>query len=265
KRTNSLIVLATPQTTAVIEMLLEQLDGKQSRPRENIHIYVLENAVAEELVKVLSEIPGKGASGKKAKAPVISKDVKISADKATNSLVIIAEPDEYIVLEGIIKKLDSPRIMVYVEALIMEVTVDKAMSLGVEWRVGNNYDGGYGDDSDGGFWFGGNVGTDSDAGLDNLTSGLLSSGFIAGVLGRGITLGSVTFPTIGAFIRANKGDSDFNIIATPQILTLNNEEASIEVGQTIPFVTRVDRGTNVDDRSIQSFEYKDVGITLKVT
>ena len=267
KRTNSIIILATPQTTAVIEMLIGQLDGKQSRPRENIHIYVLENAVAEDLVKVLSAIPGKGPSKKKgkgkAKAPVISKDVRISADKATNSLVIIAEPDEYIVLEGIIQKLDIPRIMVYVEALIMEVSVDKAINLGVEWRVGDSYDGGYGEGSSGGFWFGGNV--SPNRGLDDLATGLLSSGFIAGVLGRGITLGTVTFPTIGAFIRATKSDADFNIIATPQILTLNNEEASIEVGRNIPFVTRVDRGTNVDDRAIQSFEYKDVGITLKVT
>ncbi len=263
KRTNSIIVLATPQTTAVIEMLLGQLDGKQSRPRENIHIYVLENAVAEDLAKVLSQIPGKGTSRKKGKAPVISRDVKISADKSTNSLVIIAEADEYSVLEGIIKKLDVPRIMVYVEALIVEVTRDKAMNLGVEWRVGNNYDGGYGENKDGGFWFGGNVGPNS--GLDNLSRGLLSSGLIAGVLGRGITLGAVTFPTIGAFIRATKSNSDFNIIATPQILTLNNEEASIEVGRNIPFVTRVDQGTNVNERAIQSFEYKDVGITLKVT
>lgn len=263
RRTNSIITLATPQITAVIEMLIGQLDGKQSRPRENIHIYGLENAVAEDLVKVLTEIPGKGPSKKMGKPPVISKDVKISADKATNSLVIIAEPDEYIVLEGIIQKLDVPRIMVYVEALIMEVSADKAMNLGVEWRVGREYGEGYGGDSDGGFWFGGNI--SPNFGLDNLATGLLSSGFVAGVLGRGITLGAVTFPTIGAFIRATKADSDFNIIATPQILTLNNEEASIEVGRNIPFVTRVDRGLEVTDRAVQSFEYRDVGITLKVT
>ncbi|MBW1768841.1 MAG: type II secretion system protein GspD, partial [Deltaproteobacteria bacterium] len=79
--------------------------------------------------------------GKKGKAPLISKDVNISADMATNTLVIIAEPDEYQILEEIIKKLDMPRTMVYVEALIMEVSTTKAMELGVEWRLGNIYNG----------------------------------------------------------------------------------------------------------------------------
>jgi len=88
---------------------------------------------------------------------------------------------------------------------------------------------------------------------------------VAGVIGRGITLGSITFPTIAAFVRAVKSDSDFNIISTPQIMTLDNEEASIEVGSNIPFVTQVDQGTETTSRAIQNFQYKDVGVTLKVT
>ncbi|MBW1861073.1 MAG: type II secretion system secretin GspD [Deltaproteobacteria bacterium] len=263
ERTNSLIALATSKTMADIEMLIGKLDQKQIRPRENIHIYHLENAVAEDLAKVLSEIPGKGTAGKKGKAPLISKDVNISADMATNTLVIIAEPDEYQILEEIIKKLDMPRTMVYVEALIMEVSTTKALELGVEWRLGNIYNGGYGSDQEGGFWFGGSTG--NNARLDSLSDGAIPGGFVAGVIGKGITLGAVTFPTIGAFIRAVRSDSDFNILSTPQILTLDNEEAVIEVGQNIPFVTRVDQGTSVTDRAIQSFEYKDVGVTLKVT
>ena len=264
ERTNSLIVLAISKTMADIEMLIGRLDQKQIRPRENIHLYHLENAVAEDLAKVLSEIPGKGGEDKKkGKEALISKDVNISADIATNTLVIIAEPDEYQILEEIIKKLDTPRTMVYVEALITEVSITRAMELGVEWRLGNIYNGGYEAGQDGGVWLGGSTG--SSARLDSLSDGAIPGGFVAGVIGKGITLGAVTFPTIGAFIRAIRSDSDFNILSTPQILTLDNEEAVIEVGQNIPFVTRVDQGTSTTDRAIQSFEYKDVGVTLKVT
>ena len=267
ERTNSLVVLAAPANMARIKMLVEKLDYKRARPRENIHIYPLQNAVAEDLAKVLLEIPGKGTKDEKVKAPAVSKDVQISADKSTNTLVIIAEPEEYAILEDVIKQLDEPRTMVYVEALIMEVSATKAMDLGVEWRVGNEYDGGFSAGSSGGVWFGGSRGSNTPI-ADTINTGTvtgLPAGFVAGVIGNGITLGSITFPTIAAFVRAVKTDSDFNIISTPQILTLDNEEASIEVGQNIPFVTRVDLGDQTTSRAIQNFEYKDVGVTLKVT
>jgi general secretion pathway protein D len=264
ERTNSLVALAAPPQMARIRMLVERLDQSLVRSRENIHIYSLQNAVAENLANVLAELPGKGTKDEQIKAPTISKDVQIISDKATNSLVIIAEPEEYAILQEVIKKLDQPRAMVYVEALIMEVSATKAMDLGVEWRLGNEYDGGFGAGEPGGVWFTGARG-DTETASEIISTGTLPVGFVAGVIGRGITLGNITFPTIASFVRAVKTDSDFNIISTPQILTLDNEEASIEVGQTIPFVTRVDLGDQVTSRAIQSFEYKDVGVTLKVT
>jgi general secretion pathway protein D len=244
---------------------VDKLDQRQVRPRENIHIYPLQNAVAENLAKVLMEIPGKGTKDEKAKAAPVSKDVQISADKATNMLVIIAEPEEYAILEEIIRKLDEPRTMVYIEALILEVSASKALDLGVEWRIGNEYDGGFGAGKSGGVWFGGSRGGDTSNADSFASGGGLPLGFVAGVIGRGITLGSITFPTISAFVRAVKTDSDFNVISTPQILTLDNEEASIEVGKNIPFVTQVVESSQVTDRPIQNFQYKDVGVTLKVT
>jgi general secretion pathway protein D len=271
KRTNSLIVRAVPEDMAKIRGLVERLDQRQVRSREGIHIYQLENAVAEDLASVLMEIPGKGGGdtaeeGEKKKAPLISKEVQISADKATNTLVVIAEPEEYEVLKGVIEALDVPRIMVYVEALIVEATTTRALDLGVEWQVGNEYDGGYGDeegDENGGVWFGGS--RSPDGRVSDMAAGAFASGFTAGVVGRAITLGDVVFPTLGAFIRAAETDSDFNILSTPQVLTLDNEEATIEVGQNIPFVTEVNEGSEDDSRTIQNFEYKDVGVTLKVT
>jgi general secretion pathway protein D len=267
ERTNSLVVLAGPNPMAKIKVLVDKLDQKQARPRENIHIYALQNAVAENLVKVLMEIPGKGTKDEKTQAAPISKNVQISADKASNTLVIIAEPEEYDILEGIIKKLDEPRAMVYVEALIMEVSATKALDLGVEWRLGNTYNGGYAAGQPGGVYFGESQGSNAPI-ADALNSGTISglpAGFVAGVIGRGITLGSITFPTISSFVKAVKTDSDFNIISTPQILTLDNEEASIEVGQNIPFVTQIVTPTQTTEQPIQNFQYKDVGVTLKVT
>ena len=96
------MVLAGPNPMAKIKVLVERLDQRQVRPRENIHIYSLQNAVAENLAKVLMEIPGKGTKDEKAKAAPVSKEVQISADKATNTLVIIAEPEEYAILEEVI-------------------------------------------------------------------------------------------------------------------------------------------------------------------
>jgi general secretion pathway protein D len=270
KRMNGLIVRADPGQMTEIRRLVDRLDRKQIRSREGIHIYQLENAVAEDLAGVLMEIPGKGGEtakeGEAEKAPLISKEVQISADKATNSLVIIAEPEEYEVLEKVIRTLDVPRIMVYVEALIVEATSTRALDLGVEWQVGNEYSGGFTNepnDQNGGVWF---TGSRSPEGrVSDLAAGAFASGFTAGVVGRAITLGDVVFPSLGAFIRAAETDSDFNILSTPQILTLDNEEAVIEVGQNIPFVTEVNEGDEADSRTIQNFEYKDVGVTLKVT
>jgi len=267
ERTNSLVVLAGPNPMAKVKLLVDKLEQRQVRPRENIHIYSLQNAIAETLAKVLMEIPGKGTKDEKAKAAPVSKDVQVSADKATNTLVIIAEPEEYAILEEVIRKLDEPRPLVYVEALIMEVSASKALDLGVEWRLGNTYDGGYGAGQPGGVYFGGSQGSSSPV-ADAINTGTvagLPAGFVAGVLGKGITLGSITFPTIAAFVRAVKTDSDFNVISTPQILTLDNEEASIEIGQNIPFVTQVVESSQTTDRPIQNFQYKDVGVTLKVT
>jgi general secretion pathway protein D len=263
ERTNSLIILASPKDMASMEMLIERLDRRETKQRASIHIYPLENAVAEDLAKVLSEIPGKGVDEKdKGKSPLISKEVQISADKATNSLVIIAEQEEYELMEEIIRRLDIPRIMVYVEALIIEVSADKALQLGVEWRVGDEFDGGFGVGSSGGVWMGQTPGAGE---LDNLGRGNVPGGFAAGVIGRAITLGDVVFPSIGAFVRAVRSDSNFNVISTPQILTLDNQEAVIEVAKNIPFVTRIDQGTEITSRAIQNFEYRDVGVILKVT
>jgi len=139
ERTNAIVLLASEGDTDNIRRLIKSLDKETPKGQANIHVYYLENANAEELAKVLQDIPQKStadtAPGKKT-APVVSDKVRISPDKATNSLIITADQGDYVVLESIIKKIDIPRAMVYIEALIMEVNVDKDFRLGTEWLAG---------------------------------------------------------------------------------------------------------------------------------
>jgi len=259
-RINMLIVLADRQNTQMVKTLIKTLDQPTPLGAGNIQVVYLANAQAEELAKVLAGLPAKAPQ--KGKQPVISTEVKIVADKATNSLVITAKPEEFQVLEPIILKLDIPRKQVYVEALIMEVSVSLDVSVGVNWTGAGKTDLPFG--ADDGVAFGGsNTGA---IGVLDQTGGLaLPSGLTAGVVSFPITIGGITFSNLAAIINASQTNNDFNIISTPQLMTLDNEEATVVVAENIPFSTRVDEGTAVTDRAIQSLEYRDVGTTLKIT
>ncbi len=260
ERINMLIVLADRQNTQMVKALVKTLDQPTPKGVGNIQVIYLENAQAEELAKVLSGLPTKAEP--KGKAPIISTDVKIVADKATNALVITAKPEEYQVLEPIIQKLDIPRRQVYVEALIMEVRATLQISVGVDWTAAGETDLPFG--ADDGVAFGGSR-TSGASVLDEAGNLALPSGLTAGVVSFPVTIGGITFTNLAALITAAQTDNNFNVIATPQLMTLDNEEASVVVAENIPFSTRVDEGTAVTDRAIQSFEYRDVGVTLKIT
>ena len=274
ERTNTIILLASEVDTERISGLVKLLDRETPRGQESIHVYYLENADAEDLAKVLQELPAKkNATVKGKKASVVSEKVKIKADKATNSLIIMAEKEDYLVLEDIIKKLDIPRAMVYIEALIMEVNVDKDFRLGTEWAVGAEAAHSGTEGVVGGGFSGGASG--GDAGYDNLSLGTavvgtavssisvpLPGGFSMGVMGEAIEVGSVVFPSISAMIQAYKKDKDVHILSTPQILTTDNEQASITVGKNVPYQTKT---STSDNDTYNSYEYKDVGKTLEIT
>ena len=269
ERTNSIVLLASEGDTDNIRQLIKTLDKETPKGQAKIHVYYLENASAEDLAKVLQDIPQKGGAentaGKKT-APVVSDKVRISADKATNSLIIMADMEDYIVLESIIKKIDIPRAMVYIEALIMEVSVTKDFRLGTEWILGGetiyqDKSGVYG----GGFSAGGFSGDAGTLGtLANAGGAPLAPGFSVGLFGENYTINGVSFPSIAAVIQAYKKDSDVNILSTPQILTTDNQEAKIYVGSNIPYQTQT-TSNNTSQNLYTSFEYRDVGKTLKIT
>lgn len=269
ERTNSIVLLASEGDTDNIRKLIKSLDKETPKGQAKIHVYYLEHATAEELAKVLQDIPQKTSAGKptgKKTAPVISDEVRVSADKATNSLIIMADMEDYVVLEDIIRKIDIPRAMVYIEALIMEVNVNKDFRLGTEWLLGA--EGSYADKEGiygGGFsagTFGGDTGTLQ--GGVAAAGAALPPGFSVGVFGENLEIAGIQFPTIGAIVQAYKKDTDVNILSTPQILTTDNQEAKIYVGSNVPFQTTA-TASDTGSQVYNSFEYRDVGKTLKIT
>ncbi|RJP78705.1 MAG: type II secretion system protein GspD [Desulfobacteraceae bacterium] len=268
ERTNTIVLLASEADTLRVKRLIRMLDKDVPRGKENIHVYYLEYANAEELAKVLQMLPSKtetaDAKGKKA-PPVVSGTTKITADKATNSLILMADKDDYLTMEEIIRKLDIPRSMVYIECLIMEVNVEKGFELGTEWVAGEDFTLGSKDWIAGG-GFGGK-GQYSNIGnlvaTANAGAATFPAGYSMGVFGETIKVGDMTFASLGALINAMKSDKDVHILSTPQIITTDNEEAVITVGSNVPYLTKT--GTTSSSETYNNYEYKDVGFTLKVT
>ncbi len=263
ERTNSIIMVASEDDTNRIRSLIETLDLETPKGKEKIHVYYLEYAVAEEIVAVLKDLPkeDKVKAGGANETPVVSDKVTITADKATNSLIITADRDDYATLVEIIRQIDIPRAMVYIEALIMEVNAEKSFELGTEWIVGDDVS--LNEDRRG---IVGSGFTAEDSNLKFAADGSLvpslASGFSLGLFGEAVEIAGVSFPSIAAIVQAYKKDKDVNILSTPQLLTTDNQEASITVGKNIPFQTTTST-TNND--TYNSFEYRDVGKTLKIT
>jgi general secretion pathway protein D len=281
-RTNSLIILASVADTENVRKLVAFMDKDVPRGESNIQVYRLQNSNAEDLAKVLNSIikdtpatatGGAAALGQRVATPVVSKNVQVVADKATNTLVVMAEREDYKIIENIIKQLDVPRPMVYIEALIMEVNTTKAFNLGVEWRGLKDTGAISGVDTgqSAAFIGSGGAGSTTDPGAYNILGGLTPSafpgGFTMGIIGAGITIGGITFPNIGAVVQAYKTDVDVSILSTPQIMTLDNEEAEINVGSNVPYITRQDSTatTSVYPVNYNTYEYKDVGVILNIT
>lgn len=264
ERSNSLIVFAPKAHIRQIRELVAKLDTPVARGGGNIHVYYLQNGNAEDMVKVLANLPEKQAAGAKGGpplAPSISDNVRIMADPAINALIITGPYEEYLVLEEVIRKLDIPRRMVYLEALIMEVSADKKFEFGVEWGGVGEFAGG---DGRTGIGFGGNPTNPYSTLLGiGATPPTMPGGFTLGVMRKGISIGNVVFPDLGAVMKAYSDDSDVNIVANPQILTMDNNTASIIVGENVPFI--VSKHTTEANQDYTSYEYKDVATTLEIT
>jgi len=256
ERTNTIVMLTSEVDSLRIKRLIAMIDKETPRGKGSIHVYYCKHATAEELAKVLQDLPTQqtGTKAPKAKAPsVVAGKVRISADKATNSLIIMADKEDYNVLLDVIEKLDIPRSMVYIESLIMEVDMSTSFNIGIDWSA---------------------FGQTTVNGKDAIVGGGFRSGFVkpSELLQGGLTVGLISEPlkiagfdvsNISAIINAVKTDDDFRILSTPQVLTTDNEEARITIVENRPFQTR--STTDVSGGTFESFEYRDVGKILKIT
>jgi len=268
-RLNALIIIADRLEIERIIGLIKQLDifQESGKVQSNFKLYQLKHAVAKDMAQLLKEVTGKitevarkdeepkpGAVQEGQKASNSGSDIQISSDEATNTLLIFAPADTFETLDRIIAELDVPRMQVYVEALVMEVTLSKSLDFGINWKAAgasnNNRV------ITGGFPTGGS--------FDTASAAAASGGANLGYLNANtISIGGKDYYSFGAFINASKGDTDVNILANPQVLMMNNEEAVLNVSSNIPIGTKT--VTDANQLTTTQFEFKDVGtkITIK--
>jgi general secretion pathway protein D len=283
-RSNALVIVAGREEMALALDLIAKLDVRLPPGRAQIHVYFLENALAEDLAKVLTaqaqELvrtvgqqptptarppavaapppgtpppPQTGPTSGVVPTATGERKITITPDKATNSLVITAIPEDYQALAEVIKKLDIPRRQVYVEAAVIEITLERTKELGVEFRSTSDFTG------DSPVVFGGeSFGLINSLARDPFALSGLAIGLVSGT----ITFGGQQFLNIGALIHAIQRENDINVLSTPHLLTTDNQEAEIVVASNIPFVTSTSQTTV---STLVSIERKDVGITLRFT
>lgn len=185
--------------------------------------------------------------------PIQTKEgMKIGFDKGTNSIILYATQQEYEGVKKLIEKLDTRRKQVLIAASIVEMSTSSAFELGARWQVIGKHGGGV---------FGGES-------KENLYSALLSGNFILGALsqsGREVTIGDSTifFPDLVLLFSLIEKGSGFNLVSNPKVLTLDNQEAIIKVGQVIPYASGVK--FDVNGQPVITYDYKEVGLNLTVT
>ncbi|MEN9383759.1 MAG: type secretion system protein, partial [Pseudomonadota bacterium] len=282
---------ANPARLALVRALVEKLDRPHAGGSNgNIHVVYLKNADATQLAATLRAAiaaeatgtgntavgamatpvaaatprPALGSGG--ANAPVANSGApstggQIQADPATNALIISAPEPQYRQLRAVIDQLDTRRAQVYVESLIAEVNADKASEFGVQWQgaLGRAGDGLIG-------LMGTNFGSAGSNIINLAAQGasavLPSAGLNVGLAPR--TNGTYVLGFLARFLEQN---GEGNILSTPNLLTLDNEEAKIVIGQNVPFVTGQYTNNNSNNGSVnpfQTIERKDVGLTLRV-
>lgn len=259
-RLNALILIGPSYAREFVKKLINMLDDQPKEQKSNLNVYFLENAEATELSKVL-DTAMKGIE-EKGKAAADSKDkIRITPDKATNSLIISAPSKYYQNIINIIKDLDKRRRQVYVEAMIVEASIDKLKELGSKWRSIVSHRGepvaitGFGQ-------------IDATA-MQSIVTGL--SGFSIGGMGNFLSVpilggtSNLTVPGFAALFSLNEFKDAVNVLSTPQILTSDNKEAEIVVGENVPFISKMETSTSSPQSVFNSIERKDVGITLKIT
>jgi general secretion pathway protein D len=252
----------------------EQFDEEGTVSKGNIHVIHLQNANAEKLAGVLSRVPfsetakintapttpqvrgsGKAANTTQTTntaASLPATKLSIIANAETNSLIITATPDEFRQIKSIISQLDVVREQVMIEALIVEVSADNGWGFGIDWLLGHKE----GDNIVGGTQILSTNNFQQSEVLGKTTPLPLNQGFQLGYVSDRSQLGFL-------LLNASATDNNFNILSTPQILTIDNQEAEINVGQQFPVPTN--NQTSTEGNTSISYEYKEASLKLKIT
>lgn len=276
-RLNAIILIGDKQERESLKRMIALLDIPLPEATSKINVYFLEHADATELAKVLegmiTGITSQLRLGQAGQQPVkgpfdIGGKITISPDKATNSLIIVSSPSDYQNILQVIKQLDRKRKQVYVEAMIVEASIDKLQELGTKWRVLARKEGE--PVAIGGF------GTIDAEAIQNILFGL--TGLTGGGMGNfmdvkintinedgSVTQTTLTVPGFAALFSLNEFKGAINVLSTPQILTSDNKEAEIVVGENVPFITKKESDPSRPQSIFSTIERKDVGITLRIT
>jgi len=258
-RTNSVLVGGDKSKRLRIRTLIMHLDTPLEEGGDT-RVRYLHYADAEELATKLQTQYQQAA--KEPGGPAESGDITIWADAPTNAIIVTAPPKVMRAMMGVVDKLDIRRLQVLLETIVVEVSAEKAADLGVTWAIG---------DAD----LENAVGItqfDGLTGVTGLAKAVIGDDPSSASLQSGITMGLGRLSSSGlsfvALIEALEADTNTNIIATPILTTLDNEEAEIRVGQEVPFVTGSFTNTGSVGGSVNPFqtvEREQVGLTLKLT
>ncbi len=266
ERTNSILISGEPTARLRLLAVISHLDT----PLEsggNTHVIYLHYADAVEMREVLTGVSESIADdqdgGADGAAAAPATPITIQADEGTNALIITAPPEEFLELQDVIRKLDIRRAQVQVEAVIAEVSGGTAAAIGVQLQSTTSLDS---SGAFGGTSFNSPTGlvpsiTDAAANPAAVNGGGLALGFIDGTT----TFGGAEILNLGALVNLINNDTSSNILSTPSLLTLDNQEAEIVVGQNVPFVTGSQATTGGVATPFQTIERQDVGIILRVT
>lgn len=260
-RLNSLLVRADKATRKEIQRLVTELDQPVERSATT-QVFYLRHAKAAEMATLLQAMAGEEAAAKTETAKGNRKTL-IQAHESTNALVVAGNPDQLREIRLLVDQLDIRRAQVLVEAIIVEISDSQARDLGVQWLMVDQNSGSIPLVSSN---FTGNQG------LGSIAAGAVTGG-TEGALGalaglQGITAGvgrlSSSGISFGVLLNAIQSNTNFNILSTPSILTLDNAEASILVGQEVPFVTGSTAGDN-NSNPFTTIQRKEVGVRLQIT
>ena len=254
ERTNSILLIGGRAERLKYRAIIADLDS----PIEsggNTHVVYLRYADAQNVAAILTsvaqeimKVEGKNVGTAGGAAGSAGASVNVQADEDTNALVITASPAVFPALRSVIQQLDIPRAQVHIEAIIAEVSLDTSQELGVQW-----------------------------AALDR-GNGIFTTRFpgepspedvVDGVIPDGLTFGLGSFSSSGlsiaALVRALAGDAETNLLSTPSIVTLDNQEAEIIVGENVPFVTGESTGeASSTENPFRTITREDIGISLRV-